>query len=173
MKRVFVGIPISNKLQAAISQWREEHQDLPVRWLSDKNLHITLVPPWYESDTQAVIKKLKEVSCEPFTIKFDSVSFGPNPTSPRLIWASGQAPGPIIFLKNSLEKVLQVPSEKRKLILHATLARFRPEAYKFFSLQVLNNPVRWEMEVKSFALYESRLSPWGAEYEMLEEFELD
>lgn len=173
-KRVFVSIPISSALQNGISTWREKYRDLPVRWLSGKNLHITLIPPWYEQDPDAVIQKLKitTIGCAPFDIEFKEVTYGPDPRVPRLIWAEGQAPQDIHRLKAQIEKILGRLPEKRQFKLHLTLARFRPENFAKFPEKNLNETVSWQEKIDSFTLMESHLSPAGADYVILEKIQI-
>jgi 2'-5' RNA ligase len=186
-KRIFVALPISKTLQGEILRWEENWRQLPARWLAGKNLHITLVPPWEESDVESMenVKKLLEVvsrKMPPFEISFGKVTYGPNPllpagrqVSPRLIWAEGQAVKEIITLKNELKRRLgqkkQKP-ERRHFLLHLTLARFRPENFPAFPLKKLDESVSWRDDIRSFVLMESHLSQKDADYEVLAEFRL-
>jgi 2'-5' RNA ligase len=71
--RVFIGVKASKKLQKKVGEWRRRHADLPVRWIKDRNLHLTLVPPWYEDDGAKAIEKLNSVQFKKHTITFDRV----------------------------------------------------------------------------------------------------
>jgi len=175
-RRIFVAILISPKLQKEIitweNQWQSASRKMPVRWLAEKNLHLTLIPPWYEDDIDQITKILKTFSGKtvPYEIKFDKVTFGPDPSIPRLIWAEGKTPPEIINLKSQLEKILLKQPEKRPFLLHLTLARFRPEMFSIFPIKKLDESVSWNDNINSFALMESHLSPKGAEYSILEKF---
>ena len=57
-KRIFLAVDISEQLRRQVEEWREKYQDWPVRWLPSKSLHITLVPPWEESDEGRVVESL-------------------------------------------------------------------------------------------------------------------
>jgi hypothetical protein len=46
-------------LQKKILTWEKILKPLPVRWILGKNMHITLIPPWYA--TEAEIKKIKNI----------------------------------------------------------------------------------------------------------------
>ena len=168
MKRIFVGIPILDHIHLGFAQ--NLRQEKNIRWILPKNLHVTLAPPWYEKDINGIINRLKKVKANPFEITFNKISFGPNPKAPRLIWASGKAPEEIIKLKTSIEQVLSKQPEDRKFQMHATLARFKAEDFKKFGIHQLEETVSWRQKAEKFALYESHLSPQGADYEILEEF---
>lgn len=171
-RRIFVALPIFEELQEEIMQWEQRFQKLPVRWLLGKNLHITLVPPWYEEDVEGVIQKLSSIKMEDKLCSFDfsRVVYGPTPREPRLIWAEGVAPSQLLTLKQRIEKVLDVEPERRSFKLHLTLARFRPETFPSFPMKELNENVVWHQSFNSFVLMESHLSRAGADYEILKSF---
>jgi len=170
-KRIFVALPISASLEADILAWEEKYARLPVRWLDGKNLHVTLVPPWYEEDVESVVRKLGTVRQGKFGMSFETVSFG-LPGSPRLIWAEGVAGPDMIKLKDNVLKMTVAKPENRPFRLHLTLARFRPEDFPRFPIKKINDRVDWQEEVSSFVLMESHLSREGADYEVLQKFEL-
>jgi 2'-5' RNA ligase len=196
MKRVFVGIPILEELQREILEWKEKYKNYitpqpplilrgGVRWIEPKNLHVTLVPPWPSSAWQVESNKLsafakatadeKVIKFAPFEISFDKITFGPNQREPRIIWAEGQAGEEIKKLKKLIEIALGGDvdvSLGRAFYQHLTLARFWAEDFDRFPIKSLNEKVDWRQTVKSFVLYESHLSPQGADYEVLEDFEL-
>lgn len=169
-KRVFIGIPIPLQLLKKISLWTDKNLDgYKLRKISGKNLHITLVPPWYVNNVDSVVEKLQAIKGKTrlFNLKFNEVSFGPDPKRPRLVWASGSRPDAILKLKKHLETMLNKKTEKREFKLHLTLARFRYEDYRNFPNKSLRSNVNWEMEVDNFCLYESILLRTGAEYKVL------
>ena len=175
--RIFIAIPISQPLQQEILEWEKGFPQLPVRRLVGKNLHITLVPPWYEEESQ--ITKCKALIAEatsefkPFGLKFARVTFGPDQREPRLIWAEGTAPKEIVELRDKLLRVFSRPAEKRTFKTHLTLARFRPETFSSFPVKNLDEKVYWPEKVSSVVLMESHLSRDGADYEVIAEAGLD
>lgn len=171
-RRLFVGIKISEELQEKILSWEKSWwEKLTVRWLTPKNLHLTLIPPWYEEDIGQTKSNLTEIQgkISPFEIEFNKVTLGPNPKNPRLIWAEGQTPPEIIKLKNLLNELLHQKSEKRPFQLHLTLARFKPQDFRFFTVKRLDEKISWGQEVNLINLFEAHLSLTGAEYEILGE----
>jgi len=172
--RVFIALPISGALKNTIKQWRKTYKDLPVRWLEDKNLHITLVPPWEENDLPRIEAALRKHPSQigPQTLEFTETSFGPDSKGPRLIWATGQAPYELSQLRSSIEKILKRPITKKPLLQHLTLARFRPHDFPSFPNIDLSKHIHWTDVVDSFALMESKLLPEGAEYTIIQSFRI-
>lgn len=174
-RRLFVAVKISEALQKEILVWREKFSGrLPdkVRWLSGKNLHITLIPPWYESNIKDQISKIKEVKVLPFEISFTKVKYGPNSRCPRLIWAEGKAPKELVRLKRVLEKIFpEYKNTHKEWFMHLTIARFDPSEISSSPVKQLDEEILWRDDISSFVLIESHLSRKGADYEVLEEFE--
>ena len=168
-KRIFAASPVSDNLQAEILEWEKGYSSLPVRWLEGKNLHITLVPPWYEDDIEHIKEILSSIREKfgGFEIAFERVTYGPDPKRPRLIWAEGETPKALVALKAKIEEALGIRPESRPFKLHLTIARFRPEDFSQFSIKKLDERVSWHDAVRSFTLMESRLSPGGADYEII------
>lgn len=173
-KRIFIALTISKELQGKILKWERRYRKLPARWLNGKNLHITLIPPWYEEDVERVKKSLRHIrnKVQPFKIEFQKVSYGPDPRRPHLIWAEGKTPKKLLVLKRELERILRKKSEKRPFRLHLTLARFRPEDFRGFPIKKIDEKVLWKDAIDAVVLMESHLSRSGADYEVLERVSL-
>src|SRR3990172_10442808 len=125
IKRVFIGIKIDKSLYPKIDAWRENVSGFSgLRWIDNKNLHITLVPPWYEFDLERILKIMDGINFKnPILMIFYNVGMGPSKKNPRLIWAEGKDNKILEKLKVLLDKSLGM-TEKRPFKLHLTLARF-------------------------------------------------
>ena len=171
--RFFVALPVYGALASAVAEWRERYARLPVRWLKDKDLHLTLVPPWYAEDPAPVIAELERLRGRgKISAEFRRVGYGPNVREPRLIWAEGPVPAGLPELQAEALRLAGQPAERRPLRLHITLARFRPENFPGLPVKRLEDEVRWPEEFAAVALVEAHLSPSGADYEILEEIPL-
>lgn len=166
MSRVFVGIPASGEIKENIAKWSKENLSMPVRWLEGKNLHITLVPPWQEKNIPEALEKLALFANKfsNINLAFNEISFGTDPRRPRLIWASGEAPTQLVELFKQIYKTLGFELPERKLFLHITLAKFRPEDFPNFPVKKLNVKIDWKMRAKKIILYKSKLRAVGADY---------
>jgi 2'-5' RNA ligase len=139
---------------------------------------VTLVPPWNSDGVDHVISALKTVKYPPFEIKLDKITFGPTPPYQnlagrrRMIWATGVTPKEMLDLRLKIYDVLKQTLDSRPFRLHMTLARLRPEDFENFTVKNLNLLINFTQKVDRFVLYESRLSPGGSDYKILEEFKI-
>jgi 2'-5' RNA ligase len=172
MHRIFVAIPMSLELQNKVLQLQKSFGNLPVRWTQPKNLHITLVPPWKTERLHEEAKKLETIQLKQFDIYFNTLEFGPNNRTPKMIWVSGPIPHEIVDLRQKNFKALKQQPEPRPFKLHMTLARFQPENFLNFPFTQLPLTINLREHVNSFALMESHLSPRGSNYKMVKNFTL-
>ncbi len=173
--RVFVAIAAAPQLQDSVTGWQSRHS-FNVRWIKPADLHVTLVPP-IDVDEKGLLEtkarcRSLESGAKPFNISFNNISFGPNQHEPRLIWAGGETPAELTVLEQRLAERLGLPADRRKFRLHLTLARFKPEDFRDFSVKELSEAVDWQMPVCGFSLISSKLERTGAVYTVLENFRL-
>ena len=175
-KRLFVGIKIDKKLGKEVQNWEGVFKKLPVRRIKSENLHITLVPPWYEEEEKLhkLIEGLRELglNINPFKIHFEKVEFGPDTKRPRLIWAIGGKPAEVDQLEKTLSSFLQKEPQRKNDLIHLTLGRFKPKDFRTFTIKSVQDNVDWNQTVDSLCIFESQLKQTGAEYKVLEEFRI-
>ncbi|MBI4062357.1 RNA 2',3'-cyclic phosphodiesterase [Candidatus Gottesmanbacteria bacterium] len=164
-KRIFVGTMTSPSFQQSVLSWKQNYNDLPVRWILPANLHLTLIPPWYESDINSIQDTLQTISFRSFSLSFCSISVGPD-RQPRLIWTIGKESPELSKLKKLLEKTLKRKAEKRLFIPHITIARFGKETKNIS----VHHAIDWRQNVSAITLFESHLSPTGATYTPISKF---
>lgn len=171
--RVFIGIKAPDELQKQVLEWQEKHKALPVRFIARNNLHLTLVPPWYENKLNQLVKHLKsfELPVGDLGLLFEKILFAP-PPSPRLIWLEGKTPLGLIKLRNDLVKHLGKNREKRPFQSHITIARFKPAEFQSFKYARIESEIDWQMDTREITLFESKLSPYGAEYTAIESIKI-
>jgi len=180
-KRIFISLPISDDLREKIFLWREDFlrknsnlkDSFKIRWLEGKNLHITIIPPWYEKDTLKIENRISQVIKEfkPFGVVFEKIELGPSPFSLRLIWLSGNVPKEILDLKKRLEDALDIKPERRPFKLHLTIARFNPNDFLSSGIKRVEEKIFWQEKISSLLIMESHLLKSGADYEILKKFD--
>lgn len=166
-RRLFIGCAVSSVVQQRVLEWRRLHARLPARFTTPKNLHITIVPPWEETDETTIKQTISQLTLPvtgPLEFIFNWVCFGPDPAEPRLIWAEGEVSPGFAELKYRLEESLWLPHDKRPLRPHLTIARFHPEDFRRFPQKTLGEAVTWTETAEKFSLFESRLGRGGADY---------
>lgn len=167
--RVFVGIKATGEIQKQIIDWQEKHKDLPVRFIESRNLHLTLVPPWYENNIKKLVKNLQKFAFpKAFEVSFNEVSKGPL-SRPRLIWITGPQQGSFTKLQKDLARFLKKPKEKHSTP-HITIARFKK--HDALLIPEVNEAIEFKFEFSEITLFESKLSPFGANYFPLEHLKL-
>lgn len=175
MIRVFVGIKISKGLSGQIKKWMSRHQNLPVRWIGEKNLHITILPPFniQSNELDSTIGKIAKVvkSKKPFNISFNRISLGPNVRKPRLIWTHGKECKQLNELKKDLDNLNFRKLDRRSLFIHLTIARFNPKDFQSFPQKNLEEEVIWNEKVNSLTIFETRPSQNKAQYKTLHQIE--
>lgn len=175
-KRIFAAINISDNLKKEIAEFRQKFNNLPVRWMRDENLHLTLIPPQGLSDNEIVdwIERLKKIEGKfgPIEIEFEKICLGPNPRRPRLIWLEGEENPKLEELRNKMTQILGIREIKEKFKIHLTLARFRPRDFARFSIKNLSEKTDWADTAKSISVIQSECLRDGARYTNLAEIEL-
>lgn len=167
--RVFIGIKAPDEIRIQIRKWQEKHKDLPVRFIESRNLHLTLAPPWYENNIRKLVKNLQKFAFpKAFEVSFNEISIGPL-FRPRLIWITGPQQSNFTKLQKDLARLLKRPSEKHSTP-HITIARFKK--HDTLLIPEVNEAIEFKFEFSEITLFESKLSPLGANYFPLEHFKL-
>ena len=179
--RAFIAIDLPENIRAALrekqSAFRLAGSD--ATWVQPQGIHLTLKFLGEISDSKLteICEALKKLGgFESFTIGVKGFGFFPDARRPRVFWAGVEAPAGLLSLAERVEKAMQnigFAGEKRAFQPHLTLARFRaPQPQP--SLQALLSQQRvhdlGSFDVSEFFLFESKLSPRGAEYRKVERF---
>lgn len=164
-RRIFLGIQIPQEIKSEIFAWKQNHLSLPVRWIEEENLHITLLPPWYAKNIHNIHDEIERAvgKYESFSASLDSISLGTN-----LIWATGQPSNTVLRLKKDLEEILDQKSDHRIWNMHITLARFKEKDLPGFK----EEEILWKFDVGSIILFESIKEEGITVYNVIEEYML-
>lgn len=183
LKRTFIGIPLEPGpgFITFLNQMQEEFKDEKIRWVPDRNMHLTLafIGPTPEDLEvlvhKAILRTAKE--CQSFDLKFQGLGIFPSPQKPRVLWVGIRKAERLIQLRETLVMNLRkygvsFESEKR-FIPHLSLARMKwldrkeemnakLEHYKNHHFQV--------SQVNKVLYFESILKPKGLVYLCLGEY---
>ena len=148
------------------------------RWQSADHLHLTLrfigeVGPHQADDIDAA---LKSVHHQAFDLALSGLGSFERRGQPEVVWAGVQPQEPLKALHKKVDQAVArsgLEPERRAYSPHITLARLKRSSGPIGGfLEQRLGPSR-PFTVDSFALYESRLTPGGAIYEILNRYRLD
>lgn len=179
--RAFIAIDLPQTIQAALGQAQAAFRAAcpDCRWTRPEGIHLTLkfLGPIPDEQVRAVTTALAALGpFEKFSVHVTGFGFFPDSRRPRVFWAGLEAPPALEELAKRVEDALNklgFPREERAFAPHLTLARFKtPRAQPRLKALVEEQVERslGRFEVSEFFLFESKLSPHGAEYRKVVRF---
>lgn len=179
--RIFIAINLPNKIKSELLGYKEKWPDLPARWTSQENLHLTLafLGNTSETELQALLEIVKRVGerHSSFELQIMRMQYGPTPKNPRMIWAYLKKSQELGNVQKDLEeelanaKQISYQPEKRAYAPHLTLARlktFELQRMELEELPEVNEELSLAFQSTSIELMESKLKRSGAEYTILQ-----
>ena len=129
-RKIFISINLPARDKKRLIKASDKWSVLPVKWVKEQNLHITLVFLGFTDDSavEEICAKAKEASAgmEIFDVAFDRIEIGPTSEKQQLIWLTGEPNENLLRLVEKLEKELGIfVSEKKSFRPHITLGRIR------------------------------------------------
>jgi len=183
--RSFVAIHLTQGAETAVRQardsLRERLRGLPIKWVGDQNLHLTLrfLGHVQEEPLAQVRNNLENCKLNAFELRTAKLGAFPSDRAARVIWIglSGELQK-LISLQDCVEHAVGdlAPHEENKPFNpHLTIARCELRApdreYVRRALsEVAVDEVAWA--VQSFELMKSSLSPKGATHTQLAQYQL-
>jgi len=179
--RAFIAIDLPDSIRAALRQKQTAFRSVSqgARWTQPEGIHLTLrfLGEISDSKVREVSERLRKLSrFEPFAIRVTGFGFFPDGRRPRVFWVGIEDSAGLNRLAEEVEKALGPAGftrEERAFRPHLTLARFRePQAQPALQATVSQAGEQdlGSFEVSEFFLFESKLSPRGAEYRKVERF---
>jgi len=182
MKRVFLAIDISDEIRqvaaARIRELRGRHPKTRVSWVHPDNLHITI--KFLGETEEGTIAKVKRgmagvaAGLDPFEIGLS----GAGQFAGRVLhYNLEDKAGVVRELHKGVELLasgLGFTADRRPIRLHLTIARIRDNrnAAELIQSHLKGGAPQGSFTVDCLQLYESRLSPEGSRYTVLEGFPL-
>jgi len=145
--RIFIAINLPGDIRKALAKYQNTWSELPAKWVTENNLHITLVFLGYVTDVElgevCLIVKNTIEKHRTFDIHLDKVGYGPDDKlsfdstqnkPPKMLWTSGEASKELSAIKRDLqeallEKIHFVP-ERKAFSPHITLARINTSLWR-------------------------------------------
>ena len=183
-KRVFLAVPLEKSiafsLRKGIAKFKKKTRKISslIRWLPEENFHLTIIFFGYLSlsEIDIVREEAKKIFAnqEIFNLLFERICFAPEKKFAKMIWWKGKESLELEKIRKELtgkllNRGMSFSTNNRPLVPHITLARLKkilPGAPD------ISEEFNQEFSVKKIDLFESKLSPQGARYYLLESFPL-
>lgn len=173
--RAFLAIDLPEEIRAALRQKQKAFATScpEARWTQSAGIHLTL--KFLGKISEAQIRDVSEAlialgAFASFKVKVKGYGFFPDARRPRVFWAGIEAPPALGELANRVEDAMDklgFAREQRKFNPHLTLARFKtPQPQPALADAVAKDQDQslGEFDASELFLFESKLSPHGAEY---------
>lgn len=183
--RVFIAVELTESIKEELAQLQESLRGTgdKIKWVDSSLIHLTLkfLGEIREEGLKKVLQASREVAVKSssFRIKIKETGVFPDSPSPRVIWVGvEERENNLETLVNQLEEELArqgFAKERRKWIPHLTLGRVKvlKKKGKLRELVLSHKGLEGgEMEVRSISVIESRLTPKGPIYTLLERIPL-
>ena len=182
-KRVFIGIPIGHKIKSILPSIKSVFNcnSSPIKWILIENIHLTLffLGNVSNKDIPYLIQSVEHnIECNNFQLTITGTGVFPSSNLPKVLWL-GVCKGidELTSLHSQVEKSIKIfkeNTEETTFKPHITIAKIRRKYTKIDVLPFLNtvySPI--ELDVNSICLYESKLSPEGAQYTVINTFPIN
>lgn len=184
--RAFIAIELPEAIQTGLGQEQvlfraacrsQRHDD--IRWTRPQSFHLTLkfLGEISAQRVNQVTEALRTLGpFEPFSVEVKGFGCFPDFRRPRVLWAGISAPPELERLSTRVDDamaILAFPREARTLTPHLTLARLRTPRLEPALQSLLASHAGeglGQFNVSEFFLFESKLSPRGAEYTRVARF---
>ncbi len=183
--RVFIAVELTESIKEELAQLQESLRGTgdKIKWVDSSLVHLTLkfLGEIKEEGLKKVLWASREVAAKfsSFKIKIKGTGVFPDSPSPRVIWVGIEGgENNLETLARQLEEELArqgFAKERRKWVPHLTLGRVKvlKKKGKLRELVLKYKGIeRGEMEVRSISVIESRLTPKGPIYTLLERIPL-
>jgi 2'-5' RNA ligase len=192
--RIFIGLDIENSIRDRIRRFMDGVRGFApdARWVRPESIHVTLkfVGEKAMPTVEEIRSSLTSIKSRPIDLCFRGSGFFPTAMSARVFWIGvhgGLELGQLAATVDETTSRLGIPKEDHAFSPHLTLARagksgsprwqkgegtnlaFRRLEEK---LAAMPQPEFGAMTAREFYLYESKLSPAGAEYTKVERYPL-
>jgi 2'-5' RNA ligase len=181
--RTFVGIKIPQDLSSKIFKFSSEKLKNikgKIKIVEEENIHITLLflGEIEQNKISEIIDELKKIKHKRFSIKIKGLGFFPSYEFPKVIWLGSES-DEITNLHYKIRDKLKIFVQKedpKSFVSHITIARVKSHISPSETKKLLNENSKLEFgefEVKEFHLFESKLTPYGPIYKIIESFNLE
>ncbi len=178
MYRLFVAIDFPEKIRAMLAGLA--HGLPAARWVPEDQYHLTLrFIGEVDGDVfRDIADQLATVSTPPFSLVLKGTGCFPPRKKPRVLWIGVEADDTLFQLRKGIDSALLragIKPERRRFSPHITIARFRDQVPigRLSTYLAGNNLFTTpDVQITSFQLYSSFLTPKGAIHQVERSYNL-
>jgi len=182
---LFLAIDIPSEILEGLTKIQNHFKslDLDASWVRPGNIHLTL--KFLGNTEPEKIPQIVEMmntcvnSIAPFSLALTEVGCFPNQNRPRVLWVGlADSQGSLVSAQKNIERNLSrlgYDTDNKPFFPHLTLARIKsPKSGLGIKEKITNLPGedKKPFSVKSIKLYKSELTPQGAIYTSVHEFNI-
>ena len=155
-ERVFVGVRIVPEIASELAQHARGLERSAVRLVPVADIHLTIVPPWNEAAISDAIDNLRRIVGRfgGFSLTFQHLGYGPQPSRPRLLWAECGCSDEIVELRTALLQACG-QTDARPFRPHVTVARIRGNGRVIARKHPIDQELALAQRVESIELFRS------------------
>lgn len=179
--RAFIAIDLPDAIHRALADVQNDFRGAgrDARWTRPEGIHLTLkfLGEISDAQTKQVVEALAALGhFAPFSVEIRGFGFFPGANRPRVFWAGVMAPPTLAELAAQVESAMErigFARESRAYSPHLTLARFQvPRPQPALQSAAADQAAKslGKFEASEFFLFESKLSPQGAQYRKVVKF---
>jgi RNA 2',3'-cyclic 3'-phosphodiesterase len=173
-RKIFISLNLPDRVKKDISKATEEWQDLPVKWVKEPNLHVTLEFLGHVEDEK--MAEICEQVCsavkdfEMLDLDFRKIELAPDIQNPKMIWLVGETNDKLRLLCESIEKELGIyVSSKKAFFPHVTLGRIRQKKWQALNeIPVIEKEFSLVLTFESVDVMASEFDGDGQEYAIIQ-----
>ncbi len=178
--RLFIGIPVSEEIKAKIKPLypKLEETGADLNLVSLENLHFTLkfLGEVEESKISEIRTRLETIKLPPFSVSLEELGVFPSEQRINVLWIGIKSKELVSLMREINSRLNYIRKDEHETeIPHLTLARVKSGQNKERLLKLIKDnqsTIFGQMEINSFYLYQSQLTPQGSVYKVLGEFKL-
>ncbi len=177
MKRLFVAVPVADKVKEKINQLLQElaHSGADLKLVAAENLHFTLkfLGDVEENKIPEIIEKLSLIKHKPFSISLHGVGVFPSLERINTVWVTAKSLELVLLTKRANQLLDYIRREEREEVPHLTVARVKSGRNKERLKEIVEKnklTAFGEMLVDKIVLFESELRKEGPKHKTFKEF---
>ncbi len=177
--RLFVAVELPEDVRDYLFNLENSlnSQDVKIKWVAKKNIHLTLKFLGYVDDSKVddVKKRLKDIKHAKFRVALNKLGWFPGGNNIRVIWIDVKPEEDVMRLQKEVDSsLLDMFSSEQRFYSHLTLGRVKGIRDKAAFLKRLQgvDVRKIEFDVDEFILVESKLRRDGPIYTVVEKFKL-